>query len=93
MVKHTQAIRQLLPMNCLSAFDHFKGLPLKGLITPPKSYKKSILEGCIPFYYFKKYLNLFLAIEIYQDNLGTTMGTTRVNSLNAKVAIIQKPVN
>ena len=31
MVKHTQTIRQLLPMNCLSLFDHFVGLALKGL--------------------------------------------------------------
>ena len=33
MVKHTQTIRWLLPMNCLSVFDHFVGLALKGLIT------------------------------------------------------------
>ena len=26
MVKHTQTIRRLLPMNCLSVFDHFVGL-------------------------------------------------------------------
>ena len=31
MVKHTQTIRQLLPTNCLSMFDHFAGLALKGL--------------------------------------------------------------
>ena len=31
MVKHTQNIRRLLPTNCLSMFDHFKGLALKGL--------------------------------------------------------------
>ena len=32
MVKHTQKIRGLLPKNCLSLFDHFLGLALKGLI-------------------------------------------------------------
>ena len=32
MVKHTQTIRRLLPMNCLSVFDHFVGLVLKGLM-------------------------------------------------------------
>ena len=32
MAKHTQVIRQLLPKNCLSLFDHFVGLALKGLI-------------------------------------------------------------
>ena len=31
MVKHTQKIRRLLPTNCLSAFDHFVLLALKGL--------------------------------------------------------------
>ena len=31
MVKHTQTIRQLLPTNCLSVYDHFVGLALKGL--------------------------------------------------------------
>ena len=29
MVKHTQNIRRLLPTNCLSMFDHFKGLSLE----------------------------------------------------------------
>ena len=31
MVKHTQTIRPLLPMNCLSRFHHFIGLLFKGL--------------------------------------------------------------
>ena len=31
MVKHTQTIRRLFPTNCLSMFDHFVGLALKGL--------------------------------------------------------------
>ena len=31
MVKRTQTIRRLLPTNCLSLFDHFVGLALKGL--------------------------------------------------------------
>ena len=31
MVKHTQTIRRLWPTNCLSVFDHFAGLVLKGL--------------------------------------------------------------
>ena len=30
MVKHTQTIRRQEPTNCLSVFDHFVGLPLKG---------------------------------------------------------------
>ena len=31
MVKHTQTIRRQLPKNCLSVFDHFVELGLKGL--------------------------------------------------------------
>ena len=31
MVKHTQTIRRFWPTNCLSVFDHFAGLVLKGL--------------------------------------------------------------
>ena len=31
MVKHTQTIHRLLPTTCLSMFDHFMGLVLKGL--------------------------------------------------------------
>ena len=32
MVKQTQTIRRQQPKNCLSVFDHFMGLALKGLI-------------------------------------------------------------
>ena len=31
MVKHTQTIRPQKPTNCLSVFNHFMGLALKGL--------------------------------------------------------------
>ena len=31
MIKHTQIIRWPLPMNCLSMFDYFVELTLKGL--------------------------------------------------------------
>ena len=31
MVKYTQTIRRLMPMNCLSVFGHFVGLVLRGL--------------------------------------------------------------
>ena len=42
MVKHTQAIRWLLPTKCLSVLDHFVGLALKGL---RKLKWFSILQG------------------------------------------------
>ena len=31
MVNHTGTVRRLLPTNCLSVFDHFVGLALKGV--------------------------------------------------------------
>ena len=31
MVKHTETITRQQPTNCLSVFDHFVGLALKGL--------------------------------------------------------------
>ena len=43
MVKHTQTIRRLLPMNCLSVFDHFVGLVRKGLKPEALTYHFSIL--------------------------------------------------
>ena len=36
MVKHTQTIHRQQPTNCLSVFDHFVGVALKGLNTPLK---------------------------------------------------------
>ena len=32
MVKHTQTICQLLPKNCVSVFEHFVGMALKGVM-------------------------------------------------------------
>ena len=39
MVKHTQKNCWLLPTNCLSVFDHFVRLALKGLIMGPNMMK------------------------------------------------------
>ena len=44
MVKHTQIIRRLFPTNCLSVFNHFVGLALKGLISFVISWNESILN-------------------------------------------------
>ena len=64
MVRHTQTIRHLLPMNCLSVFDHFLGLALKGLRahfmyfwtitwTKTQTYCKTILKIIINTYWLK----------------------------------------
>ena len=43
MVKHTQTIRWLLPMNCFSVFDHSVVLVLKGLtVSAKKLHRGSI---------------------------------------------------
>ena len=39
MVKHSQTIRRELPTICLSVFDHFVGLALKGLTSYWKHYQ------------------------------------------------------
>ena len=46
MVKHTQPIRRLLPTNCLSVFDHFVALALKGL----KGYNNEIVILCFALF-------------------------------------------
>ena len=47
MVRHTQTIRQLLPTNCLSMFNHFVGLSLKELISSRKSILLLFDMACI----------------------------------------------
>ena len=39
MLKHTQTIVGKLPTNCLSVFDHFVGLALRGLISKNNTTK------------------------------------------------------
>ena len=57
MVKRTQTIRRLLPTNCLSVFNHFVRLPLKGLtiavrILPFKNKKEKWLLYDVSFIFF-----------------------------------------
>ena len=48
IVKHTKTICWLLLTNCLSVFDHFVGLALKGLLTKENrvidQYFESLME-------------------------------------------------
>ena len=48
MVKHTETIRRPLPKNCLSVFDHFVGLALKGLKAKLATREKRRLEATTP---------------------------------------------
>ena len=47
MIKRTQAIRQQQPIIILSVFDHFVGLPLKGLTFHQNVESKIITVGVI----------------------------------------------
>ena len=40
MVKHTQIIRRQQPTSSSNAFEHFVGLPLKGLKKEPSNLSK-----------------------------------------------------
>ena len=44
MTKHMQTIRRLLPTICLSAFDHYVGLVLKGLKIKVKTKTKACIK-------------------------------------------------
>ena len=43
MVKHTETIRRQKPTSCLSVFDHFVELALKGLIVCQTSVDEAFL--------------------------------------------------
>ena len=58
MVKHIQTIRRLLPTNCLSVFDHFVGLALKGLISFKTSSRLFLVEA-------KDHLETVYGLSIY----------------------------
>ena len=66
MIKHTQTICRLLPTNCLSVFDYFVGLALKGLnfkLLGITFYEQRIRTSGYIFRY-----NNYLTVEILKDN-------------------------
>ena len=48
MVKHNQTIRRSKPATCLSVFDHFVGLALKGLRQCQRSMMELLCENRCP---------------------------------------------
>ena len=79
LVKHTQTIRRQKPTNCLSVFDYFDGLELKGLI-----YRNQLLSGT----YRSSRSQLFFKIgvlKIWQISQKNTV----LNSLFNKVEVLQ----
>ena len=76
MVKHSQAIRRLLPTNCLSVFDHFVRLVLKRLIHVKSFHQlRKLLSNdeyvCEYFYSLVNHLimNLDQLINLVIDNI------------------------
>ena len=67
MVKHTQTIRRLLPMNCSSVFDHFVRLTLKWLTKQGSNLYKNILH------YVKALINLLLKCKLLLSNDHTIL--------------------
>ena len=59
MVKHTPTIRGLLPTNCLSEYDHFVGLQLKGVKSKQESKKAKCIKSL-----FRKRLKIFRHFEL-----------------------------
>ena len=66
MVKHIQAIRRLLPTNCLSVFDHFVGLALTGLMFQPSRLIK-LTYGSL-----SKYIALNSNVTVNRKNINWT---------------------
>ena len=71
MVKHTQTIRWQKPTNCLSVFDHFMGLALKGLKGDSRGFRRrKNLEQFILFKQsnFVDVFVFFLILKYYPSN-------------------------
>ena len=77
MVKHTQIIRRQQPNNCLSVFDHYLGLALKGfilIVSPSETHSGKFLWKHI-------YLNLFISELFASVCFSFLLDTKRVTRL------------
>ena len=70
-VKHTQTIRRLLPTNCLSVFNHFVGLALKGLrnISLKRNVCKKINKFTRNIHFAKNGITLSFQLEFSKIDL------------------------
>ena len=77
MVKHTPTIRRLLPTNCLSVYDHFMGLTLKGLklkywLQKNQWYSNLRFHNYIVLYlFFPRFQSLYDFLIIFSKWLDT----------------------
>ena len=81
MAKHTQRIRWQQPKNCLSVFDHFVNLALKGLTLALTLY------ACHP----QKDRNIFQRDKSIRDNYCTPIiKTTKIIQFQNQVSDVSK---
>ena len=67
MVKHTQTIRRLLPKDCLSVFDHFVKLALKGLNS--LNIRSEVWRRSLNFVLPRIHMWMLVNCEICRQNL------------------------
>ena len=88
MVKHTQTIRWQKPTNCLSVFDHFVGLALKGLKGDSGGFRRR--KNLEQFTVFKQsnFVNIFGFFSYFeilpdqQSRLGFEIRLFSLSSVN-----------
>ena len=85
MVKHTQTIRRILPTNCLSMFDHFVGLALKGL-SSKRQVSSALRTRIIAFFTEVRSRGIFRTLSNIYD------GTFLRNLLMAKRRLLMAKV-
>ena len=67
MIKQTQIIRRQQPTNCLSVFDHFVGLALKGLSNDKICFHRGeSLERMLLYHWNKSFRSEIL--DVYEIN-------------------------
>ena len=90
MVKHTQTIRRQQPTNCLSVFNHYVGLVLKGLIAKihcSQQQKNNFCERCSIKTLFRKFYKF--SLKTFMEKSFTNEGTSLRSYRFFKKAITQ----
>ena len=88
MVKHSQTIRWQKPTNCLSVFDHFWGLVLKGLKGDSGGFRRR--KNLEQFITFKQsnFVNVFVFFSYFEilaeqsSRLGFEIRLVSLSSVN-----------
>ena len=84
MIKQTQAVRRLLPTNCLSVFDHFVGLSLKGLSELIPNF---LLSLSTKIYYYEKYR---MGLQVKNNSKSTRICGTPLHLSHDPLTLLNK---